>query len=187
MNNKAFPPAPKSIEPRASGQQGKTPVSHAGGAGSVTREAHQLEPIELARFWSRVDVSTDFQCWPWKGRKNQRGYGRIDGGMAHRMAYTLVNGDIPDGMIVRHTCDNPPCCNPKHLLVGTDADNARDSIERNRKPIGEGHARSKLTEDAVRYIRSNPDRLTLYELAERFNAAKATISYVRSGKTWKHV
>ncbi len=76
------------------------------------------------------------ECWIWLGSKNAGGYGqaRWDGTtrLAHRYVYTMLVGAIPDGMVLRHSCDNPPCCNPDHLLVGTNLDNRRDSVERGR-------------------------------------------------------
>lgn len=146
-----------------------------------------LTPIDIANFWSRVEGSTSFQCWPWHGRKNDSGYGRFQGRMAHRVAYELVNGPIPDGMIVRHRCDSPSCCNPSHLETGTHADNMRDAIERNRIARGERHGMTKLSNDSARYIRENPDGMTVTALAKRFAVSKSTISYIRNGRSWKVV
>jgi hypothetical protein len=87
------------------------------------------------RLWGNVDKEPD-GCWVWKGTRNPKGYGRIsvsgrqDG--THRVAYRLAHGEIPDGLVVRHRCDNPPCINPAHLEVGTPADNSRDMVERGR-------------------------------------------------------
>lgn len=89
------------------------------------------------RFWSKVDTSAGlFGCWPWAAGRNDKGYGmfRVEGRdrRAHRIAWTLTNGPIPDGLLVLHECDNPPCVNPAHLHLGTDADNARERDERGR-------------------------------------------------------
>ncbi len=84
------------------------------------------------KFWSRVDKSGGANaCWPWTGSRLPTGYGQVyqAGGqrlLAHRTAWELENGPIPDGMRVLHHCDNPPCCNPGHLFLGTDADNMND-------------------------------------------------------------
>lgn len=146
------------------------------------------KPIELAKFWSRVACSTDFQCWPWRGgASGENGYGRWRGGMAHRFAYELVHGPIDDGLLVRHRCDNPRCCNPHHLEVGTHADNMRDAVERHRIAKGERHGKTKLTLEQVAYIRANPDRLKLGRLAEMFGVSESTVSYIRSGRSWKVV
>lgn len=82
---------------------------------------------------------TESGCWEWKGACNPSGYGKLTakrlgivGGLVHRLMHELRKGSIPDGQIVRHTCDNPPCCNPDHLLAGTKRDNAQDMMERGR-------------------------------------------------------
>lgn len=145
------------------------------------------EALRLARFWGRVEVGFSNQCWPWKGRANPAGYGRFEGSMAHRMAYELINGPIPEDLIVRHRCDNPPCCNPKHLLLGTQLDNMGDAVERKRIAHSRRNGRTKLTEEDVHYIRRNPDRLTGRAMAERYGIARSTISYIQSGRSWKWV
>ena len=80
-------------------------------------------------------------CWLWQASVTADGYGRMGIGgpgnkrmLAHRVAWQLYVGKIPDGMLVLHKCDNPPCCNPKHLFLGTDADNARDMSRKGRHP-----------------------------------------------------
>lgn len=87
------------------------------------------------RFWALVDRDGD-GCWEWCGALDGHGYGRTwrDGGrfLAHRRAWECVNGPIPEGMFVCHKCDNPPCCNPDHLFVGTALDNMRDAIRKGR-------------------------------------------------------
>jgi hypothetical protein len=146
-----------------------------------------LSPLQIAKFWSRVDVHTDFQCWPWKGRTNGKGYGRTDMGMAHRIAYELVNGSIPAGAVIRHRCDNPRCCNPSHLLPGSEADNARDAVERGRTSIGGRNGRTRLTEEDVSAIRANVESLSLKEMAARYGMAQSSIHYIRTGRSWKSV
>lgn len=88
------------------------------------------------RFWSKV-TKTD-GCWVWAASRGRQGYGHfdLDGKIekAHRVAYQLVLGPIPDGAFILHSCDNPPCVNPAHLRVGTHVDNMRDMVERQRHP-----------------------------------------------------
>lgn len=146
-----------------------------------------LTPIELARFWSRMDHANDFHCWEWRGRKSPGGYGRYGSAMAHRLAYELIKGPIPEGLLVRHTCDNPGCCNPKHLLVGTHKDNSQDAVRRGRHLTGERSGRAKLSEEQAAYIRINEARKTVRQLAEMFGVAPSTISMVRSGQRWAHL
>ena len=89
--------------------------------------------------WIRERVTTtDSGCWEWKQRRHVKGYGLAHIGRrcvrAHRYAYEVWCGPIPEGMMVLHSCDNPPCCNPDHLRVGTAKDNAQDAILRGRAP-----------------------------------------------------
>jgi hypothetical protein len=89
-----------------------------------------------ARFWSRVAVRQPSDCWEWTGCRTALGYGRFGIGKrvvkAHRRAWELVNGAIPDGLWVLHKCDNPPCVNPSHLWLGTDAENQHDMSAKGR-------------------------------------------------------
>lgn len=110
-------------------------------AGQPTVEQVKAEAAELAnvapRFWNMVDIGSPTECWPWRGARLSFGHGRWDGpfgsSTAHRYAWGLTNAAMPDeGLVVRHRCDNPICCNPAHLEVGTQADNVQDMITRNR-------------------------------------------------------
>jgi hypothetical protein len=155
----------------------------------LTGEARMADftPMDIAAFWSRVEGSTPFQCWPWQGQKNDKGYGRWRGSMAHRAAYELVHGPIPEGQIVRHRCDNPPCCNPDHLVAGTHVDNAQDALTRGRFSEGARHGNTKLTQEQADYIRRNPDGKRQRDLAKQFGVSVSTISYIRSGRSWRMV
>lgn len=84
-------------------------------------------------------IKTDAGCWEWKGSRNDFGYGVVDltrkglfNARVHRLMYERFVGEIPEGFIVRHTCDNPPCSNPDHLEIGTQLDNVHDMFERGR-------------------------------------------------------
>jgi hypothetical protein len=102
----------------------------------------QYEPTIIARFWSRVQIPApcfDYSpCWNWQGSLDRHGYGQFKLGFglsplrAHRIAYEACKGEIPEGMHVLHSCDNPRCCNPDHLRVGTHADNMADREARGR-------------------------------------------------------
>lgn len=143
--------------------------------------------VEIAQFWSRVSVHSQDRCWIWNGAtpKGEHGYGRFNGEYAHRIAYRMSNGEIPEGMIVRHQCDNRRCVNPAHLLVGTAADNTGDAIQRNRLASGSRHGRTRLTDEQVAEIRSSSEKGR--ELAQRMGVSESTISYIRSGRSWKVV
>ena len=148
------------------------------------------------RFWSKVNVGQCWECWDWMASTDHGGYGRfgLDGrtSAAHRIAWQLVEGDLPDGMRVCHHCDNPGCCNPEHLFVGTDLDNARDRDKKGRgNPgwiAGEGHPNAKLTEDDVRFIRKLfDDGANRKDIATFFGVSGSTIDIIGARKTWKHV
>lgn len=94
----------------------------------------------MKRFWDKVDRREVDDCWPWK-RFTHKGYGKFQHNgksqRAHRVSWQLIHGDIPKGMCVCHRCDNPTCCNPVHLYLGTMADNTKDRDSKGRgKPFG---------------------------------------------------
>lgn len=101
-----------------------------------------LDSRFMERFWAKVNVAGPHDCWEWTAGTDRAGYGRISlGGRgdrrlvgAHRASWQIVNGPIPDGLFVLHSCDNPPCVNPQHLRVGTNADNMADMVVRGRDP-----------------------------------------------------
>lgn len=143
------------------------------------------------RFWSKVAKGPATECWLWTGPGLKFGYGRIkiDGRhvLAHRAAYELTQGPIPPGSCVLHACDNPPCCNPDHLNLGTYRDNnsQREARGRGRQPKGEGQAKAKLTEADVRMIRASA--ASSGTLARQLGVSYRLIWLVRTGKNWTHV
>jgi hypothetical protein len=93
-------------------------------------------PIDPEEFWNRVTIRREDECWEWARGKHSAGYGifgtRKRRHYAHRHAYELTNGPIPDGFYVIHLCDNPPCCNPFHLRAATPQENAQDMAAKGR-------------------------------------------------------
>lgn len=135
------------------------------------------------------------ECWLWTGPTNRRGYGRfaLPGNikiLAHRAAWIEANGrDIPADKVICHSCDQPLCCNPAHLFVGTQTDNMRDMIRKGRKVVhrGEKNNRSVLTEDSVRFIRANQGKMKAAEIAAALGVPKSTVANVLWGGRWSHV
>lgn len=125
-------------------------------------------------------------CVVWTGRRDEKGYGRAGRRKAHRVAWETANGPIPTGLCVLHRCDNPPCCNPAHLFLGTQLDNVRD-----REAKGRGVAppsRAKLTDAQVREMR----RLyalgeTQIKLAKKYPVSRGNLSKIVNGRLYSHV
>lgn len=120
------------------------------------------------------------------------GYGKIGEGPvggktlnAHRLAYELYRGPIPDGMCVLHSCDTPPCVNPAHLHLGDRADNAKERDAKRRQCVGERHGQAKITEDAVRAIRA-AGKLQR-EFAAEFGITSSAVSMIVRGVNWQTV
>lgn len=137
------------------------------------------------RFWAKVDIRDPDDCWPWKSTsvdgsgRPKMGYGWIGA----RVCYTLIYGAIPAGLKVLHNCDNGLCCNPRHLMLGTQLKNMQDAAKRGRMSPGERHYLSKLTMAAVVEIRLSGKSSA--ELAKRFGVGPRTIDRARAGETWK--
>ena len=142
----------------------------------------------MKRFWSKVNM--DGECWLWEGCRIGPGYGqfRLEGKMigAHRMAYILEVGEIPEGHYVCHSCDNPSCVNPAHLFVGEPQANADDMKAKGRSMRGAKHHKAKLTEEDVRAIRAD-DETSHADLGRRYGVQHTAIVKIRQGRTWKHV
>ena len=126
-------------------------------------------------------------CWEWQGAKSG-GYGCINiegqNWWTHRLSYFLHNGELPDGRYVCHQCDNPPCCNPRHLFIGSSQDNTADRHAKGRDAKGERSGNAKLTDVQVRRIRlkydGKPGRIK--QLAERYGVSSDQIRNILRGK-----
>lgn len=173
--------------PRAN--KGRQPTNYRAKSLVIAREVfwrryHEQLP---ERFWDRVDRSSgDAACWPWKGRVNVSGYGRLTvlgkGEFAHRLAFLFSGGDMLSGLVVCHRCDNPPCCNPAHLYAGTPALNSADMVARARYSLH----RAKITfDDAQEIRRLRRQGKRLLDLAAQFGISVSAITRIMQGHTWK--
>lgn len=172
-------------------------------------DRNHASSIALSNFWS--GLIENGQCLEWSGTRSPCGYGLIGRGvnfprLAHRCAWWLTFGQIPEGMQVCHRCDNPQCVNPDHLFLGTQADNVADMISKGRHvghprayrprlknegkgiPRGAERFRAKLTDALViemRRRRLNGE--TVRSLASHFGVATSGVIRVCRGDLWSHV
>lgn len=136
----------------------------------------------MDRFWSKVAVGDRNACWPWLAAVNMYGYGvfRLADKQvkAHRLAWILTNGEIPESLVVCHRCDNPPCCNPHHHFLGTKKENTQDCIKKGR--FRRGYV--KLTSDQVVAIRAASG--TGASIAAMYGVSKAHVNAIRAGRRY---
>ena len=146
------------------------------------------------RFFAKVSPEPTTGCWLWKGYLNPGGYGVFSmpgkkSRCAHRIAWNLFRGEIPKGLMVCHRCDIRACVNPKHLFLGTVAENAADMKRKGRSRSGEKNSRAKLSAAKVSRIKGLLARRekSMREVASRFGVSYATISAINTGKIWRRV
>jgi hypothetical protein len=105
--------------------------------------------------------------------------------LAHRVAHHLASGEALASFVVRHSCDNRPCCNPAHLLSGTHQDNSDDARSRGRCATGERNGRVKITAEIAAYIRGNPVGIKTCDLATLYGISEWTVNAIKRGEIWK--
>lgn len=170
--------------------------------------------IEVAeRFWAKVDIRSENECWPWKTTLDYDGYGFFHVPIptpekylklqAHRIAFYLEYGVDLGPLLACHRCDNPPCCNPEHFFVGTKADNQRDAALKGRipsgsewarvhageiKPVlcGEINANAILTTEQVLEIRSRRSEPRKH-LGAEFGISWRYVQKIIDRKRWRHI
>lgn len=169
---------------------------------TAKRESLEINDQDIERFWSKVNKNGNEKypyCWIWIGTIVSQ-YGQFTIGKisyyAHRFVWKIYYGEIPNKLIVCHTCDNTECVNPSHLFLGTYADNMQDASKKERcgaqisvktTPRGSQHKDSKLNEDLVILIRTLWSHLDCPTIGKMLGVHTVTINKVRLGKNYKHV
>lgn len=146
------------------------------------------------RLWEKASIPADVLtgCWEWRAAKSRVGYGVIRelgrSFYAHRCAWEAMNGPIPPGLEICHTCDNRGCVNPAHLFVGTRADNMADASQKDRTCFGVSRRNAKLNDDKVREIRVLVGAgLSKAEAARQFGVSLSTLIRVVDRRSWRRV
>lgn len=146
------------------------------------------------RFLSKVEEGSPNECWPWMGGRFKDGNGVASYGAftigrrtikAHRYAYAIAFGPFDTRLKVCHQCDNPMCCNPNHLWLGTYDDNNKDRNLKGRQAKGESVSTARLTEQQVIAIRDDPR--TQRAIAAAYGLAKSTVGYIKSKRNWSYL
>lgn len=137
----------------------------------------------MKRFWNKVNVGDPGECWLWTGAVLKNGYGAVWGGdktvTAHRLAFKLAKGEIPNNLSVCHTCDNRLCVNPSHLILGTATDNMRDAARKQRMARALRNGNGRLTDEQIIAIRADPRRR--HEIASEYGIAPHYVNQIKRG------
>lgn len=162
----------------------------------------------ILAIWDRVAFPDGvLGCWDWQGGLSRDGYGKLGHRhktiRAHIFFYEMYHGQVPDSLLVMHSCDRPQCVNPFHLRAGTPAQNSADMVAKGRQARGERHSsrthperqirgerqhKAKLTENTVREIRAlRATGVAVKDIATHFGVSGPLVSYIVHRKIWKHV
>ena len=173
---------------------------------AATKPIPALTGDNKRNFFRKIKINHETGCHEWKAARSGGGYGQFNlrGRMvgAHRLAYFLATGTDPAGLNACHSCDNPSCCNPDHLFLGTDADNMLDKTRkgRNNCPRGEAHGsrtqpwswqrgearwNAKLSSADILSIRTDPRNSR--EIAGQYCVSRSQITAIKRGEKWRHV
>jgi len=134
-------------------------------------------------------------CWIWTSYRNAKGYGvfsyahgSLDRILAHRYSYLRFKGNIPDGLFVLHSCDDPACCNPSCLRVGTKCENNQEMFAKGRAAMGDNAPwRTVDSTDVLEIRRLRALGMTTYALADKYGITQQAISKIALGQRWKHI
>lgn len=175
---------------------------------SINHAVREMTDRDKRRFWAKVCISDHTTCWEWIAHRNKKGYGDFRIGnkkyVAHRVAYIMQKEELAPNALVLHHCDNPACVRASHMFVGSNDDNIKDKMRKNRQSrtgnggktrgqthlscSGEKHPNSKLSTQIVQEIRRLALRgITKRKIGERFGLAHQYVSDICNRKVWKHV
>ncbi len=152
-----------------------------------------LRPVIISRFYQSALRLSEDECWPWISTLDKDGYGVFQVEYiqyrAHVIAYAIANNLDYITLLVLHSCDNPKCCNPKHLFLGTTQDNTRDTINKGRKARGEDSNRTTLVKEEILEIREKykSNRYSQQQLAYEYGVCQTTISGIIRRRLWHHI
>lgn len=162
----------------------------------------QMTPIRVSRFNAKVKKGPPGECWEWTAGRDDKGYGQVrfgpfgefkktTGFMAHRIAYFLSTGVDPASLCVCHRCDNPPCCNPAHLFLGTVKDNSVDMVSKGRGINGECHpfTPKHFSANDAYLMREMwlSGLFAQHKIASAFGLSRSVACMIINGKSWRRV
>jgi len=141
------------------------------------------------RICDKIDIGDPDECWEWTAALNNKGYpminyeGKVQ--LATRLIYRTVNGPLESEECILHFCDEPACCNPRHLQKGSQLDNIEDCVSKGRNARGQKHNFAKLTEADVLAIRADPRNHN--QTAKAYGISRETVRNIRQRRTWQHL
>lgn len=147
----------------------------------------------LQNFWEKIFFPIDsYGCWMWIGTTGTDRYGVFvinrKPHRSSRLMWEIRYGEIPSGFCVCHACDNPRCCNPAHLFLGTQGDNIKDKVDKKRQAMGESSGRAILTEsDVIEIFRLRHIGLTHKEISKVFDIDRSHVGDILHSKCWRHL
>jgi len=163
----------------------------------------EMKSSVTERFWAKVSIGGADECWNWKGTPNRYGYGQFrmdwrttDIRHAHRVAWELTSGNIPDKLLVCHSCDNRLCCNPRHLFLGTHQENTHDAMVKGRLAKGDqlypeqrqqGKKRKLNDLQVIGIMARVLQGASKLQTAREFGVNVITVHSIVEGKTHKHL
>ena len=165
---------------------------------------HSLDdPLILEEYLSRIDKLSEDECWEWTGGTYRGGYGMYGRFYykgkrilpAHRISYLIYKGTIPEGKKILHSCDNPPCCNPKHLSAGTQLENVTQMWSRGRgkSTVGADQWGTSLSDEGAMRIYNHPMDDKNYKWHEYarigtlYGVSDQVVARIKDKKTWRHI